>query len=442
LDDEDGDVRRGAIDAVARLRLSAAVPRLLARAKDRDDGPDAVRALSAIPDPRALDIYLAALDDRDPDVRRASESALLAIRESVRGEVVRRAREGQFSGPSALAVERVLTTFRPILAWKTIGPFARTTAQVFISERSIDFSRTHAGVEGRPIHWKPRSGDPKTGRVVLDDLKGGLGDRGGFGYDTTGSPDLAAFAYTEIESDRDRPALLLIGSSGSVVATLNEAVVHSLGGPGRAYVADSDVVRVRLAKGTNRLLLRVRQGVGSWSFGVQVSDPSETFVATKPRPSLEDLRAFALGNSGDPRKGEEIFFESRGVGCAKCHAAGGRGSSTIGPDLTGLALKYDKAEIIRSILEPSNRIATGYQPVVVARKNGTVISGVVRSETDTSLELADAEAKVVRIPKSEIEERRTGDVSIMPGGLTDTLASVDLADLVAYMLTLKTVPKR
>jgi putative heme-binding domain-containing protein len=202
------------------------------------------------------------------------------------------------------------------------------------------------------------------------------------------------------------------------------------------------VIRVRLVKGTNRLLLRVRQGIGPWSFGVQVSDPMETFVVTRPKSTIEDLRAFALGNSGDPRKGEEIFFDQGGVGCVKCHAAGGRGNSSIGPDLTGLALKYDKAEIIRSILEPSSRIATGYQPVVVARKDGTIVSGVVRSENDTSLELADAEAKVVRISKAEIEQRRSGDVSIMPGGLTETLAPVDLADLVAYMLTLKAVPKR
>jgi putative heme-binding domain-containing protein len=441
LDDEDADVRRAAIDAVARLRLAAAVPKLIARAKTRDDAAEATHALEMLPDPRALEIYLDALGDRSPEVRRGAESALLAIRDRVSGEVAKRARDGQFSGPSALAVERILTSFRPVVAWKVIGPFPRTTAQVFVGERSIDLGRSHAGAEGRSIAWTPRAGDPKTGRVALDDLKGGLGDRGGFGYDSNGSPDLAAFAYAEIESDRDRQALLLFGSSGSLLATLNEAFILNVGGSGRPYAIDSDKVRVPLVKGTNRLLVRARQGIGFWGFSVQVSDPSDVVVVEKtPTRSLDQLRTFALNNSGDPRKGEEIFFDDRGVGCVKCHAAGGRGSANIGPDLTGLALKYDKAEIVRSVLEPSNRIATGYQPVLVARKDGKVVTGLVRADTDAYLDLADAEAKVTRIAKSEIEDRRLGDVSIMPGGLTETLTQVDLVDLVAYLLTLKAAP--
>ena len=62
---------------------------------------------------------------------------------------------------------------------------------------------------------------------------------------------------------------------------------------------------------------------------------------------------------------------NRGVGCVKCHAAAGRGTANVGPDLTGLGLKYDKAEIIRSVLDPSDRLATGYQPVVVATAWGS-----------------------------------------------------------------------
>ena len=101
----------------------------------------------------------------------------------------------------------------------------------------------------------------------------------------------------------------------------------------------------------------------------------------------------------------------KGIGCVRCHSAGGRGTATIGPDLTGLASKYDRAELIRSVLEPSSRIATGYQPVIVATRDGKVLTGVVRAETDDRLELADAEAKITRIPKRDIEVRRAGPVS-------------------------------
>ena len=414
----------------------------IAMAKSDATRADATLALAMIPDPRALDVYLAALDDRSPDLRRAALDALLRIRPQVSAELTRRAGAGGLSGPSAAVVERVLADFRPIVAWRVIGPFPRTTAPVFFGEPSIDFARVLSGVEGRPIAWASRTADPKTGRVILDDFKAGRGDVGGFGYDTNGSPDLAAFAYAEVPSDRDRVAMLLVGSSGSIAITINEqAVLNTTNDAGRPYAPDSDLVRVRLAKGTNRLLLRARQGIGAWSFRVALSDPSEPIFATRPASTgVEGLRSFALNHSGDARKGEELFFDAQGLNCARCHSAAGRGSATVGPDLTGLALKYDKAEIIRSVLEPSNRIATGYQPAVVAKKVGTVVTGLVRTETDAFVELVDAEVRSTKVPKTEIEDRRVGGVSVMPSGQVDGLAPVDFADLIAYLVSLRSAP--
>ena len=84
------------------------------------------------------------------------------------------------------------------------------------------------------------------------------------------------------------------------------------------------------------------------------------------------------------------------------------------PQPGGVALTYDRAELIRSVLEPSSRIAPGHQSVVVATRDGKVMTGVIRAETDQELVLADSEAKITRIPKAEITQRRSSDVSIMP----------------------------
>jgi putative heme-binding domain-containing protein len=116
---------------------------------------------------------------------------------------------------------------------------------------------------------------------------------------------------------------------------------------------------------------------------------------------------------------------------------GGRGHSTIGPDLSGLASKYDRAELIRSVLEPSSRIAIGYQPVIIATSEGKVVTGVLRAETETLVELADSDGKITRVAKSAIQERRVGDVSIMPARLAETLSPVDFADLIGFLSTLK-----
>jgi putative heme-binding domain-containing protein len=442
LADADPLVRRAAIEAAAQARIRDAIPGIL-KLVSGPERSEALLALSVMPDPRAVPSFLEALGDRDPRLRLAAETALGSIRETSIDQIEAAARGGTLAPAAAQAVDRLLLRFRPITDWRVIGPFARTTAQVFVGETSIDFSRHHSGVEGRDITWQARAGDPTTGRVLIDDFKAGAGDKGGFGYDTNGSPDLASFAYTEFDSAADRPAILRIGSSGSLMVTLNERPAFTYNNfAGRPYAPDSDSVRVDLKKGKNRLLMRTRQGIGAWSFSVQVSDPSDRLLASAGAGTTpaERLRAFALSNPGDAKKGEAIFFEPKGIGCLKCHAAAGKGTANVGPDLTGLSAKYDKAEIIRSVLEPSARIATGYQPVVLALADGQVLSGLVRSETDAALEIADAEARIHSLPKSTIEERRIGDVSIMPAGQVDTLTNVEFADLVEYLLSLKAPP--
>ncbi|MBV8557877.1 MAG: HEAT repeat domain-containing protein, partial [Planctomycetaceae bacterium] len=329
LNDPIPDVRKAAIEAAAQLKIREAIPRLVAVTNEDAYRTEATLALAALPDAQALPVYLAALQDRNPEVRRKAEEVLLAVRDRVAGDLEQEARSGRLGGPALLAVERILARFTPIIDWRVIGPFPRTTAEVFIGESSIDFTRTHAGAEGRTIAWTARKADPATGRVVLDDLKAGAGDRGGFGYDTNGSPDLNAFGSAEVASDQDRSALMLVGSSGTIRVTINETMVYQYDNfAGRPYAPDSDLVRVELKKGVNRVLVSSRQGIGTWSFSVQVSEPSTGRIVAKPgSASPEALQAFALAHQGDPRKGEEIFFDVKGVGCVKCHAAGGRGTA-------------------------------------------------------------------------------------------------------------------
>ena len=405
LEDPSPEVRKAAIEGVAAHKLREAIPRLVRLSADEAHRVEATLALAELPDPRALSVYVAALSDRDPSTRKAGESALVAIRDPVVNDLESMARQGKFVGPSALAVERVLSRFRPVIAWRVIGPFPRTTGPHFEDSKAIDFARKQVGAEGRTIAWQARQADPSTARVVIDDLKGGADDRSGFGYDVNGSPDLAAFAYTELDSDRDRTALMLVGSSGPILISVNDQPVLNVDSfGGRPYASDSDLARFPLKKGMNRILVRTRQGIGAWCFGLQVSEASTTEIAGQTvSAGLEGLRAFAFSHSGDPRNGEAIFFDANGVGCVKCHAVGGKGTANIGPDLTGLAARYDKAEVVRSVLEPSDRIAIGYQPVVVAKADGTVLAGLLRDETDAHLDLVDAEGSAV--PGRQVRDR-------------------------------------
>jgi putative heme-binding domain-containing protein len=437
LTDSDAEVRDAAISAAAAGEVRAAVPRLIELANAGSD--PAIQALTQMPDPRALSIYLTVLNGEDAGRLPAVESALAAIRETASPALKKQANAGSLKPRAMEVAERITTKTLPVRYWRVIGPFARTTARVFVGEPTIDFAKVHSGVEGRPIQWQPLRGEPGNGRVVLEPFKGGAGDKGGFGYDTNGSPDLCAFGYAEIPSKTERPALLFFGSSGSMLVTLNERVVYNTHfGAGRKYAPKSDAVRVVLKPGQNRLLVMSRQGIGTWSFSIQASDPAERLLAAAPaKPDLNTFREFATSHDGDAARGRAIFFDAQGIGCVKCHAAEGQGSGNTGPDLTGLAAKYDRQELIRSVLEPSIRLATGYQPVLVAKEDGTVLTGLIRAETDAALDLVDSDAKTTRVPKAEIQERRIGDVSIMPAGLCDSLSVEQFADLIAYLATLK-----
>ena len=147
-----------------------------------------------------------------------------------------------------------------------IGPFPRVTPRLYIGERSIDFAKSSTGSGGRPVSWTLRRGDPASGRVDLDDLGRSEGIAAGE------SLGLGAFGYSEVNVERAGPALLMAGSSGALMVTVNEAVVHQFGAAaGRPYAPDSEVVRCNLVKGRNRILVFSRQGAGTWSYSIQLA---------------------------------------------------------------------------------------------------------------------------------------------------------------------------
>ncbi len=86
---------------------------------------------------------------------------------------------------------------------------------------------------------------------------------------------------------------------------------------------------------------------------------------------------------------------------------------------------------------PSAKISSGFESTTFALADGRIVTGIVRNETSDSVEIRDAEAKSIRIPKADIDERKRSDVSLMPNGLAQGLTLDDFADLIAYLETLK-----
>ncbi len=143
----------------------------------------------------------------------------------------------------------------------------------------------------------------------------------------------------------------------------------------------------------------------------------------------------ALLQGGSPDRGRETFVENPAAQCTRCHTVRNAGSD-VGPNLTGVATRLTRDQILESLLEPSARIAAGYGTVGITLKNGKRVDGTLRDETPTDVVLsAGTPPAEQRIAKAEIAER-TNPVSAMPPvGLI--VKPREVRDLVAYLSTLR-----
>ena len=166
--------------------------------------------------------------------------------------------------------------------------------QVFVGRSSIDLRRVHTGAWGRSVTWAPRPPTLRRAASTWTTSSAAAGDGGGFGFDQNSSPDLCAFGYAEVEAARDEPALMLVGSSGTMRVTVNEQSVYQSDNPaGRGYSPDTDTVRLTLTRGRNRILVVSRQGIGPWCFSVQIAGLSSSSIASRSAPgaALEPSRS-------------------------------------------------------------------------------------------------------------------------------------------------------
>jgi putative heme-binding domain-containing protein len=141
---------------------------------------------------------------------------------------------------------------------------------------------------------------------------------------------------------------------------------------------------------------------------------------------IEQLASISK-NQGDATLGKKIFENN----CAKCHRHSGAGNQ-VGPDLTGMAV-HPKQELAIHILDPSRSVEGNYRAYTVATTDGRVLTGLLASESKTAIQLLDAEARTVSLPRSEIEELAGSAKSLMPEGFEKTLSEKDLTDLLEFL---------
>ncbi|HEV3300296.1 MAG TPA: hypothetical protein VG055_11670 [Planctomycetaceae bacterium] len=138
---------------------------------------------------------------------------------------------------------------------------------------------------------------------------------------------------------------------------------------------------------------------------------------------------------GTASKGRVIFTTAK---CVRCHRFQSEGES-VGPDLSSVRRRFQRKEIVESIVYPSQVISDQYRMVQVVTKEGQVYVGmpVPGISKNDKLVLLMSDATKLEIAKSRIEEQNPSKISVMPAGLLDQLSLGEIADLFAFLETSK-----
>ena len=268
------------------------------------------------------------------------------------------------------------------------------------------------------------------------------------------SPNSSVYSLFRFDSPTAQRMQLLVGSEDGVKVWQNGKLVFE-NDVVRPLIQLDDVVPLDLQPGSNDILVRVgmKQGLGGQYLHYRHLGDVRFSLPEKPDglSLAERLKSQPAGGTqpivdprfvqydwpnevakGDPIRGRKLFG-AESLGCVKCHAATPTQAGGGGPSLTDAGKRFTVPYLIESVLLPSKVISPVFKSTLITTHEGKVFSGLVISESGDKVELLLPDTKRVTVEKSQIDERKFGDVSAMPAGLVKT--PEELRDVIAYLLT-------
>lgn len=190
-----------------------------------------------------------------------------------------------------------------------------------------------------------------------------------------------------------------------------------------------------LAAGTlaPALELELSEAVAASTDSLLSKQLAEFHASLDPSDPVTPYREAIEG--GNWWRGRRLFQQHEAAQCARCHSLEVGVGSDVGPVLAGIGDRYERAELLRSLVAPSQRLAPGYGTVVLSLKDGRQLSGILVNEDAEAIYVRSGEAEPERIAKAQIEERIDAASSMPPMG--NILTKEELRDLVAYLASLR-----
>lgn len=243
-------------------------------------------------------------------------------------------------------------------------------------------------------------------------------------------------------------ATAVAGARAESAATLERLANVSMSPADRAQAIDR-----LLSSTTGALALANRLSGGNVS--KQARDEVLAKAALSPTAEIRDVferflpeeqRTRRLGSAVDPAEilalagdveaGRKIFFETEAVRCRSCHQIAEKGIA-IGPDLSKIGKQYTQAQLLEAILEPSKKIDPKFLAYTIENDAGQIYSGLLVEKNADSVVIKDAKNEIVRIPAADVVSLTPSPKSLMPDLLLRDLTAQNVADLTAFLGSLK-----
>ena len=178
---------------------------------------------------------------------------------------------------------------------------------------------------------------------------------------------------------------------------------------------DIDPTRVELLKQhpDNEISSRVESIFGSTSLG-------------RREDVIRQYRD-VLKLNGDAVRGKEFFKKV----CSACHQLEGVGT-VVGADLKAIRNRGMEA-VLLNVLDPNREVKPRFLTYSIVTDDGRSLAGMIQTENANSLTLRRPDGTTLDIQRGEIEALRSTGLSFMPEGLEKQLAPQAMADLLAYL---------
>ena len=188
---------------------------------------------------------------------------------------------------------------------------------------------------------------------------------------------------------------------------------------GKIKPADVDPARIDLLQASADEKLRERA--------------KKLFAGSKLSKRQDVVAAYqkALELKGDSARGKIVFKNI----CAACHRLDGVGEA-VGADLMAIR-DHGIESVMLNILDPNREVKPQYLSYVLTLDSGRTVTGMITAETANSLTLRRPDGVSESFLRGNIDDLRSTGMSFMPEGLEKQVDHQAMADLLAYLNSIK-----